>query len=41
MVPAGGCATATDCASALGGATSAWSCVVEQGMSRGTCSCKK
>ncbi len=39
MVPAGGCATATDCANALGGAASAWSCLVETGMSRGTCAC--
>jgi hypothetical protein len=39
MVPAGGCATANDCASALGGPASRWSCVVEAGMARGTCAC--
>jgi hypothetical protein len=41
MVPAGGCATAADCATALGGTTSQWSCLIEAGMSRGTCSCPK
>jgi hypothetical protein len=40
MVPAGGCATAADCASALGGETTKWSCVVEAGMARGTCACR-
>ena len=39
MVPPGGCATRDDCASALGGRASAWSCVVEAGMARGTCTC--
>ncbi len=39
MVPAGGCATSADCASALGGGASKWSCVIEAGMPRGTCSC--
>jgi hypothetical protein len=39
MVPAGGCATAADCAAALGGPAGNWSCVVEAGMARGTCSC--
>ena len=39
MVPPGGCATAADCASALGGAASGWACLVEPGMSRGTCAC--
>jgi hypothetical protein len=39
MVPAGGCATAADCAKALGGAATTWSCIVEAGMARGTCSC--
>jgi hypothetical protein len=39
MLPAGGCATAAECASALGGSASRWSCLVERGMSRGTCSC--
>jgi hypothetical protein len=39
MVPPGGCATPADCASALGGRATAWSCIVEAGMSRGTCSC--
>lgn len=39
MLPAGGCATAADCASALGGTTSRWACVVEPGMARGTCAC--
>lgn len=39
MVPAGGCATAADCAKSLGGAATTWSCVVEAGMTRGTCSC--
>lgn len=39
MVPAGGCATATDCAGALGGPASKWTCIVEAGMARGTCSC--
>jgi hypothetical protein len=39
QVPAGGCATAADCASALGGAASKWSCLVEAGMARGTCAC--
>jgi hypothetical protein len=41
MVPAGGCATAGDCAAALGGAATAWTCLVEQGMSRGTCACRR
>ena len=39
QVPVGGCATAADCASALGGAASRWSCVIEAGMARGTCAC--
>jgi len=39
MVPSGGCLTAAECATALGGRESAWACVIEQGMSRGTCSC--
>jgi hypothetical protein len=39
MVPAGGCATASDCATALGGPPGNWSCVIEQGMARGTCAC--
>jgi hypothetical protein len=39
MVPAGGCATANDCAGALGGPASKWTCIVEAGMTRGTCSC--
>ncbi len=40
MLPAGGCLTGTDCASALGGGASAWTCVVETGMARGTCTCQ-
>jgi hypothetical protein len=39
MVPAGGCATPADCAAALGGAATSWSCLVETGMPRGTCAC--
>lgn len=39
MVPAGGCATASDCASALGGAAGKWSCLKDAGMARGTCAC--
>jgi hypothetical protein len=39
MVPAGGCATAADCAVALGGPPGNWSCVIETGMPRGTCAC--
>lgn len=41
MVPAGGCATASDCATALGGPASQWTCVIEAGMARGTCACPK
>jgi hypothetical protein len=40
QLPAGGCAAATDCASALGGSATQWSCVVEAGMARGTCACQ-
>jgi hypothetical protein len=39
QIPAGGCGTANDCASALGGPASSWSCLVEAGMARGTCAC--
>ncbi len=41
MVPAGGCASATDCANALGGSATGWNCLIETGMSRGTCACAK
>jgi hypothetical protein len=39
MVPPGGCATAADCAAALGGPAGNWSCAIETGMARGTCAC--
>ncbi|HEX9398726.1 MAG TPA: hypothetical protein VF912_01355 [Anaeromyxobacter sp.] len=39
LVPPNGCLTSAECASALGGREIAWACVIEQGMSRGTCSC--
>jgi len=39
MVPAGGCATAADCANTLGGTAAKWTCLIETGMSRGTCAC--
>jgi hypothetical protein len=39
-VPAGGCATAADCASSLGGQASSWQCIVEPGSGRGTCACQ-
>jgi hypothetical protein len=39
LVPANGCATATDCAAALGGSASSWSCVIDAGMTVGTCAC--
>ncbi len=39
QVPAGGCATAADCQAALGGAAKAWSCAIEAGASRGSCTC--
>ncbi len=39
MVPEGGCASAADCGTALGGPPGNWSCLVEQGMARGTCAC--
>jgi hypothetical protein len=38
MVPAGGCATAADCASTLGSGAS-WVCYTAPGQSRGTCVC--
>ncbi len=39
MVPAGGCASAQECATALGGRVEQWSCQVPTGAARGTCLC--
>jgi hypothetical protein len=39
QVPAGGCASAADCATALGGGASAWVCEPISGQARGTCLC--
>jgi hypothetical protein len=39
FVPAGGCATVSDCTSVLGGKEKDWSCTIQPGASRGTCTC--
>jgi hypothetical protein len=39
MVPEGGCASADECASALGGKAGDWTCNLEAGQSRGSCAC--
>ncbi len=38
-VPAGGCASVSDCTSVLGGTAKDWSCTKDPGASRGTCTC--
>jgi hypothetical protein len=38
-LPAGGCAVPADCAAALGGKATDWSCAIEQGANRGSCTC--
>lgn len=40
QVPAGGCSTSADCASALGGAATDWTCDGASGSVKGTCLCK-
>lgn len=40
-VPAGGCATATDCAAALGGVSGDWSCDGATASTPGTCLCAR
>jgi hypothetical protein len=40
-VPAGGCAAAADCQRALGGAASDWTCTMDPGASRGSCTCAR
>jgi hypothetical protein len=39
LLPAGGCATVSDCTSVLGGSAKDWACTIEPGASRGTCTC--
>ncbi len=39
MLPPSGCASAAECASALGGSASDWSCAIETGQTRGSCAC--
>jgi hypothetical protein len=39
VVPAGGCAAVSDCAAALGGPESLWTCEKAAGQARGTCLC--
>jgi hypothetical protein len=39
LLPAGGCATVSDCTAVLGGAAKDWACTIEPGASRGTCTC--
>lgn len=39
MLPAGGCASGTECAQVLGGTASDWTCAIEAGGTRGSCSC--
>ena len=38
-VPAGGCASVSDCVGALGGKAGDWTCQVEAGATRGSCTC--
>jgi hypothetical protein len=39
VVPAGGCAAASDCQRVLGGKATDWTCTKDAGQSRGTCTC--
>ncbi len=39
MLPAGGCASVSDCTSVLGGTAKDWACTMDPGASRGTCTC--
>jgi hypothetical protein len=39
VVPAGGCATASDCRAVLGGSAKDWACTKDAGALRGTCTC--
>jgi hypothetical protein len=39
FVPADGCATASDCQAVLGGKAGDWTCTIEPGELRGTCTC--
>jgi hypothetical protein len=38
-IPAGGCATASECAAALGGKAADWTCAMGAGQTRGSCAC--
>lgn len=40
-VPAGGCAASSDCTRALGGKDADWTCAIEAGASRGSCTCTR
>ncbi|BDG05221.1 hypothetical protein [Anaeromyxobacter oryzae] len=39
MLPPSGCASAAECATALGGKAGDWSCSIDAGQARGTCAC--
>jgi hypothetical protein len=39
LLPAGGCATVSDCTAVLGGSAKDWACTIEPGASRGSCTC--